>query len=136
MSLRISDALTPLLLCLALSACGSGGEGGGNAAALGSSSPSSESGDERRVACALGGGATWARDCAIDQQDDARGKALTIRHPDGGFRRFAIVTDGRGLVPADGAEQAKISGAGANGIEVAVGTDRYRLPATFAAPAE
>lgn len=131
MSLRISDALTPLLLCLTLAACGSSGEaGGGNAA---TPAGASSAGDDRVVACALGGSINWTRDCAIDQSKDARGKALTIRHPDGGFRRFDIVADGRGLVPGDGSEQARISSAGADGIEVAVGQDRYRLPATFAA---
>lgn len=131
MSSRISDALFPALLCLALAGCGSGvGAGGGNAAA------SSSDGEDGHVSCALGGSSKWTRDCAIDQEEDARGKALTIRHPDGGFRRFAIVSDGRGLVPADGSEQARITSAGTDGIEVAVGQDRYRLPVTFAAPRE
>ena len=39
---------------------------------------------------------------------DRGGDMLTLRHPDGGFRRLRIVQDGRGLVSADGAEEAKL----------------------------
>ncbi len=56
---------------------------------------------------------------------------LTVRHPDGGFRRFAVTSDGSGLVSADGAEPAAVS-LRDGGIEVVVGTDRYRFPATVA----
>jgi hypothetical protein len=64
---------------------------------------------------------------------------LTIRHDDGGFRRFRVLKDGRGVVTADGAEPALVSTIGSNAIEVQVGQDRYRLPATVkgkAAPAK
>lgn len=52
---------------------------------------------------------------------------LVVRHPDGGFRRFEVVHDGRGVVAADGAHSAQIALRGGD-VEVAVGTDRYRFP--------
>ena len=64
---------------------------------------------------------------------DRGGDMLTLRHPDGGFRRLRIVRDGRGLVSADGAEEAKLAIIDKGLIEVAIGADRYRLPATVAA---
>ena len=61
-------------------------------------------------------------------------QVLTIRHPDGGFRRLRITADGRGVIAADGAEPARVSVIGPADIEVAVGGDRYRLPATVKRP--
>ena len=61
------------------------------------------------------------------------GRRTVVRHPDGGFRRLRIVQDGRGLVSADGAEEAKLVIIDKGLIEVTVGDDRYRLPATVAA---
>lgn len=127
----ISERLAPALLLLALGACGGGGAG--NDVAVADS-------DDGRAECAIGQGGQWARACLIERGEGADGPTLTLRHPDGGFRRFLIVTDGRGIVPADGAEQASLSmhGDAMHGdrrVEVRVGDDRYRLPATFAAPA-
>lgn len=65
---------------------------------------------------------------------EVKGDLLTIRHPDGGFRRFRIVKDGRGLIAADGAEPARVTIAQGNRIDVQAGSDRYFLPATIAAP--
>ena len=44
------------------------------------------------------------------------GKMLVIRHPNAGFRRFNILTDGRGLSPADGFDfgRADVEVAGVN----------------------
>jgi hypothetical protein len=56
---------------------------------------------------------------------------LTLRHPDGSFRRFNVLTNGRGLASADGAERARIVLLGDRRIEVTVGEDRYRLPVTL-----
>ncbi|BAV63986.1 hypothetical protein SCLO_1009460 [Sphingobium cloacae] len=109
------------LLCLALSACGKPASEGGPAAA----------GDGDRIECAIGAKAGWARDCVAERQGDT----LMLRHADGGFRRFTIVKDGRGLVPADGSEQAQVDIAGDRQIELTVGDNRYRLPATIAGSA-
>jgi hypothetical protein len=89
--------------------------------------------DDGRVDCAIGPGAIWSRDCLIERGEDKT--ILTLRHPDGGFRRLRIVTDGRGVVPADGSEEAGVTITGDRSIEVGIGEDRYRLPATLAAPA-
>ncbi len=83
------------------------------------------------IECALDGATTFARECAVEQSHAAEGLILTVRHRDGGFRRFVAMTDGRGVAPADGAEPATLS-LREDGIEVAVGADRYRFPATIA----
>jgi hypothetical protein len=58
---------------------------------------------------------------------------LTLHNPDGGFHRLLVTKDGRGVVAADGAEPAIVRVVGEREIEVAIGGDRYRLPATVAA---
>lgn len=70
----------------------------------------------------------WARDCAAERDGDL----LTLRHPDGGFRRLRILSDGRGLEAADGSEPARVTIIDGQRIEVTVGTDAYRLPAQIA----
>lgn len=84
--------------------------------------------DDGKADCALGGSGGWARDCLVERA----GEMLTIRHPDGGFRRFRVLADGRGLEAADGAEAAKLSIVDDKRIEVVAGDDRYRLPARMA----
>lgn len=122
MSMRISEQIAWAgLMCLALTAC----DQGGDKAAL----PFAGSSQVREAFadCAIGTDATWARSCSVEQD----GGVLTIRHPDGGFRRFQILDDQRGLASADGAESAKISIIADGQIEVSAGDDRYRLPATI-----
>lgn len=53
-----------------------------------------------------------------------------MRHADGGFRRLLVTHDGRGVVAADGAEAAVVATVADNMIEVTLGNDRIRLPAT------
>lgn len=88
--------------------------------------------DGGMVLCAAGG-AALTRSCTIEQTQGPDGLILTVRNPDGGFHRLLATRDGRGVVAADGAEQARVSIAGADGIDVALGADRYRLPATVIA---
>ncbi|RYE01417.1 MAG: hypothetical protein EOP61_11305 [Sphingomonadales bacterium] len=83
-----------------------------------------------RIECALPGGDTFAYSCAIDMVQSQDGLFLTLRHPDGGFRRLLVTRDGRGVIAADGAEQAQVTTIAPNLIEVAIGGVRYRLPAT------
>jgi hypothetical protein len=87
--------------------------------------------EDGRILCARGS-ATLARDCTVDRLQSRDGLILTLRHPDGRFHRVMVTGDGRGVVAADGAEIAKVAIKGADGIEVALGGDRYRLPATIA----
>ncbi|OAH42642.1 hypothetical protein AX777_05170 [Sphingobium yanoikuyae] len=115
MGLRLSGAL--MLAGLALAGC-DGKDGGSGAIAD----------DESLIDCAIGKGA-WSRACGVEREGDM----LTLRHRDGGFRRLGIVQDGRGLVSADGAEDAKLTIIDKGLVEVAIGADRYRLPATVAA---
>lgn len=82
-----------------------------------------------KVECALAGSAAFERTCTTEQIAGAQGTILVIRHPDGGFRRFDILTDGRGLAPADGFDETRISLLSDGMIEVSSGDDKYRLPA-------
>src|SRR6186713_2959648 len=88
-------------------------------------------GDDSRIACALAAAAAFARDCWVEQHRAGASLRLVVRHPDGGLRVFDVLTDGHGLATADGADAAQVALA-EGGIEVAVGRDRYRFPATIA----
>ena len=79
------------------------------------------------IDCALAGASAFERACIVERGE---GGTLTIRHPDGGFRRLTITGDGRGVAAADGAAAAEVQLIADNRIEVAIGGDRYRLPAT------
>ncbi len=83
-----------------------------------------------RVPCALHGTAAFNDGCTVDRIVSGDGLTLVIHHPDGGFRRLLVATDGRGVVTADGSESAVVSVVDPGTIEVVVGDDRYRLPAT------
>lgn len=81
------------------------------------------------VECALGA-ADFARVCTLERVRAAEGVILTVRQPDGGFHRFRMTDDGRGVIAADGAEPAVVRVIGPAAIEVAMGDARYRLPAS------
>lgn len=82
------------------------------------------------VPCALAGSSNFQGVCTVERTVSGDGLVLVMHHPDGGFRRLLVTTDGRGVVTADGAEQANVSVVDPSMIEVSVGGDRYRLPAT------
>jgi hypothetical protein len=90
-----------------------------------------EASDDGRVECAAQGAATFERVCTMERVQGPDGTTLTIRHPDGGFRRLLVTTDGRGVVAADGADPAAVRVISDQLIEVALAGDRYRLPATI-----
>ena len=127
MSTRISKRLLTVaaLLSLPLSACGRGQPSSEQVAAK----QRTESTGDSRIACAQGD-AAFASTCTIEPSQGKDGLVLTIRHPDGAFRRLLVTQDGRGVIAADGAEAAKVAITGTDGIEVALGGNRYRLPAT------
>ncbi|MCW0197551.1 hypothetical protein [Sphingopyxis sp.] len=81
------------------------------------------------IDCALEGAKAFERDCTITEMSGADGTVLVVGKAGVGYRRLQIATDGRGVVSADGAEPAKVAIVGDGMIEVAVGADRYRLPA-------
>ena len=86
--------------------------------------------DAGKIWCALSGASNFTFDCSLDRMESADGTVLVLGKADGGFRRFRITTDGRGIVTADGAEPASVQLLEDGLIEVTVGQDRYRLPAT------
>lgn len=131
-------ALVPALL---LSIAGCGDAPTKKQASEGSHAPSAaetaaEGGEDERVGCASGQASQMQRVCQVERTQTDQGLVLTIRHPDGGFRRLRVVEDGRGLVAADGAEAARVTLVNEDEIEVVIGKDHYRLPATRRAPAQ
>jgi hypothetical protein len=115
-----------LTLALALAACG-----GNSAEDLKNAEKDADEAAalDGKIECALAGSVTFERNCTTEQIAGSEGKILVIRHPDGGFRRFDILTDGRGLAPADGFDETRISLLSDGMIEVSSGDDKYRLPA-------
>ena len=85
-----------------------------------------------RIDCAHGT-APMTRVCTVDRLASSQGLVLTIRHPDGAFRRLLVTGDGRGVVAADGARRAVVTIVSPDLIDVAIDGDRYRLPATVKA---
>ncbi len=83
-----------------------------------------------RVPCALAGARLFRLDCEMQRIEGQDGVTLVLGRADAGYRRFRVTGDGRGVIAADGAEQARVSIVGDGVIEVAVANDRYRLPAT------
>ena len=128
MSTRIFERIPALvvLLSLPLAACGREKQTSAQVEAQ----QRGDTASDTRIACARGD-AAFASTCTIEQAQGRDGLILTIRHPDGAFRRLLVTQDGRGVIAADGAEVAKVTITGADGIEVALGGDRYRLPATI-----
>ncbi len=83
--------------------------------------------DSTPVECALGGSAAFAADCTMERAEVDGQRTLIVRHPDGGFRRFELGVPERGIITADGMEQADVTRSEGM-IELRVGADRYRLP--------
>lgn len=116
--------ISSLALCLVVAGCNQDNPQNAARAVLPARAP-----DSGGIACAHQGAALAAA-CTIDRTPTQDGMILTLRHPDGGFRRLKIMRDGRGVVAADGAEPARVTVLGPHEIEVALAGDRYRLPAT------
>jgi hypothetical protein len=90
---------------------------------------------DNRIACQPVGAETLEPVCEVERSMSDKGLILTIRHPDASFRRLLVTRDGRGVIAADGAEQAKVRVADTIGegseIEVTLAGNRYILPATI-----
>ena len=80
------------------------------------------------IPCAINGGVLNPI-CSVQRVEKDGRLALVVHHPDGGFRRFEVLKDGRGLAVADGAEEAQIEIVD-KGIDVIVGADHYVFPAS------
>ena len=83
------------------------------------------------IDCAIGGAGRFERTCTVEQREGDDGLTLTIRNAQGGFRRLLLPRDGSGAIAADGAEPATVTVIADGRAEVAIGGDRYRLPATM-----
>ncbi len=106
MCLRTSSALVPAIL---LAACGS-------------ESPPPP-GDA--IACAIGAGAEFSPVCTLEKVGGEG--AFVVHHPDGGFRRFRIANGA--IVASDGAAAVEVLADISHAhVEIAVETDRYRIP--------
>src|SRR3990170_977074 len=107
MSTRISS-LVPLI---ALAACG--GEA------------RRQAGDgAQRIECAVGPGSEFGPDCLVEREERDGVIVLVVRRPDGGYRRFVQLEDGRGLEVADGADEATLRYS-QGVLEVSVADGRY-----------
>ena len=126
MSTRISSAFFVSLL---LAGCG-GAKSGENAV---DRQDAAQAPDNGQIDCAPAGASDFSRSCTLDRIDGDDGLTLVVHNPDGGFHRLLVTKDGRGVISADGAERAKVTIAGPGRIDVAIGGDRYRLPATVKA---
>lgn len=122
--MRTSKATFLLSVPLALAACS-----GGDDLTQAEQEAAEQAAQAGKVECALAGSDSFERICTTEQIVSDEGKILVIRHPDGGFRRFDILTDGRGLAPADGFDETQITVLDDGFIEVRSGDDKYRLPA-------
>jgi hypothetical protein len=86
--------------------------------------------DPDAIVCALHGSDEFRRQCKVERAPQGETLFLVVHHPDGGFRRFEVLEDGRGLAVADGADEATLAIEG-DLLAVTVEDDRYRFPATI-----
>ena len=98
-------------------------------AALAACSKPEEKPQGRVIDCALAGAEKFLPDCFVQDSRVGNQRFLTVRHMDGAFRRFEMVDDGRGVVAADGADEATARWSAEGVLEVTVAQDRYRFPA-------
>jgi hypothetical protein len=124
--MQISRGIMPLALLT--SGCARSHAEDGNAIAAAGAQAAGRADESGRV--------LWARStvelhriCTIKQTQRQSGLVLTLPYTDGGFRRSQITGDSRGVTAADGAKVAEIA------IEVTLGDDRYRFPATITSSA-
>jgi hypothetical protein len=108
-----------------LSACGQSANNGQPAAPTALNDLTTSTAANTQIPCAPEGAADFTRACAIERTGDT----FTVRNPDGGFHRLVMTSDG-GVAAADGAEPAQVTTRGRDSIEVTIGGDRYRVPAT------
>ncbi|MCJ2182028.1 hypothetical protein MTR62_04825 [Novosphingobium sp. 1949] len=96
------------------------------------SAPPAVAQGEERIACAVGGAGTLKPVCGVERRRVDGHLLLVVHHPDGGFRRFDVQSDGTGLAVSDGADRAVLHVLGSK-LDVSVGPDRYIFPVTMKA---
>ena len=84
-----------------------------------------------KIECALNGTEEFTASCATERVASDEETILMIRHNDGGFRRFRLLTDGRGLETAEGFDNSRIDILDDEYIILSSGKDRYKLKAQF-----
>ena len=120
-----------LVLPLLLAGCKAEESGAPTPAETPSQAPTVAANGNDLIECAVHGAQWFLRECEVEKsKNDSGALVLVVHHPDGAFRRFTVVTDGRGLETADGFEQAQTSVVD-DRLDVRVGDDRYRFPATI-----
>lgn len=124
MSMRISRVVAFILL---LSACDNRPDN--SVLAEAEQRAADQAIDDGKIECAINGNSNFTRDCFIERLSGEGRVTMIIRHPDGGFRRFNILTDGHGLEAADGFDKAQVSIVEDGKIMVSVGSDKYLLSA-------
>ena len=135
MSLQISKAVgtcaMAAALAVALSACSDTSDAGGQAATTGgeAKADNADTAVPDTIPCALNGASEMQTVCKHSVIGSGDSAQLLLEGPEGDFRRFNILTDGRGLEPSDGAEPAAIKLLDGGKIEVTVGDDIFVLPA-------
>lgn len=82
------------------------------------------------IGCALDGAEEFANDCFVERVEGQQGIEFTVRHGDGGIRRFVVKDDKTGLASADGVFDATNTVAG-DLLEVQIEDDRYLFPAAL-----
>lgn len=137
MSLQIYKRPLRSVICaatlVALAACGDAGEAEQAAkpeAAEETDSTTLTQSGESAIPCALNGTADFKAVCKHSISGPADATQLVLEGPEGDFRRFNLLKDGRGLEAADGAEPAQIAVRDDGTILVTVGADKFILPAT------
>ncbi|HYN46274.1 MAG TPA: hypothetical protein VES64_06250, partial [Allosphingosinicella sp.] len=70
----------------------------------------------------------FERVCSAEWTDGPDGRIVTLRKPDGGFRRLLATGDRRHYIAADGAEQANVLQLRHGVTEISIGGDVFRLP--------
>lgn len=130
MSMRISDGIGVSAALLMLASCTQDPDNAVLAEV--ESAQVREAAQSGRIFCALAGADGFRMDCTLDRMVTEDGSLLVLGRADVGYRRLRIANDGRGVVAADGAEQATVSIIDNGLIEVRIADDRYRLPATIA----
>lgn len=84
--------------------------------------------EEERIPCALDGAMEFKPVCLMEREQQGDTLFVVVRHPDGGFRRFEALEDGRGVAVADGADDGRIEVEPGH-LTITVARDRYRFPA-------
>ena len=126
-----------IVIALLLSACSSGGDAGQQAAvqAQGGAADAAKPDAPGSVPCALAGARSFTGSCKVERLTAGGKTIITVRHPNGGFRRLVELEGGKRFAAADGSDEVSIERNGSE-IEVTLGDDHYLFPAPASALAK